>query len=206
MGKRSMYQSYPALVIGFHGCDRSIGEKLLSGNREFKPSTNEYDWLGNGMYFWENSFERAKHYANEVKNNPQRGKIQDPFVLGAVLDLGRCMNLLDYHNLSLLKPHYRIFEKIHIKQNRPMPQNRHGEDKLLRHLDCAVIEFTLQMLKNGKESVSFDSVRAVFVEGEKLYPDAGFNEKNHIQLCIRNPNCIKGFFRPRDPVNNYPRV
>ncbi|HYE54151.1 MAG TPA: hypothetical protein VD996_04880 [Chitinophagaceae bacterium] len=25
----------------------------------------------------------------------------------------------------------------------------------------------------------------------------GFHEKNHIQLCIRNPNCIKGYFLPR---------
>ena len=23
------------------------------------------------------------------------------------------------------------------------------------------------------------------------------NKKNHIQICIRNPNCIKGFFIPR---------
>ena len=41
---------------------------------------------------------------------------------------------------------------------------------------------------------AFDSARGVFVEGEALYPNAGFNEKNHIQICIRNPNCIKGFF------------
>jgi hypothetical protein len=25
-------------------------------------------------------------------------------------------------------------------------------------------------------------------EGEELYPSAGFKEKNHVQICIRNPN------------------
>src|SRR5690606_4350330 len=42
----------------------------------------------------------------------------------------------------------------------------------------------------------FDSVRGVFWEGAELYPNAGFREKDHIQLCIRNPNCIKGYFYP----------
>ncbi len=27
-------------------------------------------------------------------------------------------------------------------------------------------------------------------------PTAGFYTKNHIQLCVRNPDCIKGYFRP----------
>jgi hypothetical protein len=44
----------------------------------------------------------------------------------------------------------------------------------------------------------FDSVRGVFWEGRELYPNAGFREKDHIQICIRNPNCIKGFFYPRE--------
>ena len=37
-----------------------------------------------------------------------------------------------------------------------------------------------------------------FIEGEPVYQDAGFREKNHIQLCVRNPACIKGYFRPLD--------
>jgi hypothetical protein len=39
-------------------------------------------------------------------------------------------------------------------------------------------------------------VRAAFIEGEPLYPNAGFNDRNHIQLCVVNPRCIKGYFRP----------
>ncbi len=36
-----------------------------------------------------------------------------------------------------------------------------------------------------------------------LYPEAGLTEKNHIQICIRNPNCIKSFFLPRELDLNY---
>ena len=80
-----------------------------------------------------------------------------------------------------------------------MPKNVNvsgSKDRLLRRLDCAVIE-NLHTLNTENP---FDSVRGVFVEGDPLYEGAGFNEKNHIQICVRNPNCIKAFFIPRETV------
>ena len=44
---------------------------------------------------------------------------------------------------------------------------------------------------------------AVFTEGKDLYAGAGFKEKNHVQICVRNPNCIKGYFRVLKTVNGY---
>lgn len=37
--------------------------------------------------------------------------------------------------------------------------------------------------------------RGVVVEGKRIYPNAGFHEKSHIQVCVRNLRCIKGYFR-----------
>jgi len=51
---------------------------------------------------------------------------------------------------------------------------------------------------------AYDSVRGVFWEGKPLYPNAGFAEKNHIQICVCNPNCIKGYFLPRGINVDYP--
>jgi hypothetical protein len=45
----------------------------------------------------------------------------------------------------------------------------------------------------------------VFFEGTDLYDNAGFKSNNHIQIAVRNPNCIKGYFFPRDLNNNYPK-
>lgn len=42
----------------------------------------------------------------------------------------------------------------------------------------------------------FDTVRAAFIEGNRLYDNAGFASKNHIQICVREIRCIKGYFRP----------
>ena len=54
-----MYEKLPNLVLGFHGCDKSTYEKVLKNYENLKASDNTYDWLGNGIYFWENSYQRA---------------------------------------------------------------------------------------------------------------------------------------------------
>jgi len=72
-----------------------------------------------------------------------------------------------------------------------------GEDKLIRRLDCAVIE-TIHHLNQVTQKPQYDTIRGVFFEGKELYPGAGFKEKNHIQICVRNRNCIKGYFLPRE--------
>jgi len=42
----------------------------------------------------------------------------------------------------------------------------------------------------------FDSIRGVFTEGGPAFDGAGLFAKSHIQICIRKPNCIQGFFMP----------
>lgn len=102
--------------------------------------------------------------------------------------------------------------KTYTEMGIPMPSNKDlpgdkNNDKILRVLDCAVIEFMHNEIYNQviaaeqsntySELRVFDSVRSVFIEGGPAFDGAGILEKTHIQICIRNPNCIKGFFLPR---------
>lgn len=198
-----MHSFFPSFVLGFHGCDKAVGEKILAGEDRLKHSQNAYDWLGNGVYFWENDPARALEYANHIKNNPGRSssKIKEPFVLGAIIDLGNCLNLLQLDHLQIVKQGYDSLKSLLESIDTPLPKNRaieDGADLLLRPLDCAVIQLLhASNEKSGKPD--FDTVRGVFFEGPPLYPHAGFREKNHIQICVRSPKSIKGFFRPLDP-------
>lgn len=70
-------------------------------------------------------------------------------------------------------------------------------DLLLRYLDCAVIQDLHAERAKNKER-PFDSVRGVFFEGNPIYETSGFREQSHIQICVRNPNCIKGFLLQED--------
>jgi hypothetical protein len=38
-------------------------------------------------------------------------------------------------------------------------------------------------------------------KGGPAFVGAGLFEKSHIQICIRNPNCIQGFFMPRAEID-----
>ena len=54
-----MYSTRPGLILGFHGCDELLVQQVFSGKKELTPGNQEWDWLANGIYFWENSYERA---------------------------------------------------------------------------------------------------------------------------------------------------
>ncbi len=199
-----MYSSKPGLIVGFHGCDKDLCEKVVTGKVQLTPSENKYDWLGNGIYFWENNHDRALQFAEEISLNPRRDKpvIKTPAVLGALIDLGQCLDLMDSQYLNLLKQSYQTLEISYATLGMELPVNTNGKssnDLLLRNLDCLVIE----SLHKDRLPNSFDSVRGVFWEGADLYRTAGFKEKNHVQICIRNPNCIKGYFIPRKFNSGY---
>jgi hypothetical protein len=194
-----MYSTLPSFALGFHGCDESIGLKILAGNDRLKPSKNTYDWLGYGIYFWENNPQRALEFAEELKKKPQKGhqKISNPFVIGAIIDLGHCFNLLDSKYLNVLKTGFDALKNISDMADYPMPKN--SKDNLRRQLDCAVIEMVHSLRETANEK-PFDSVRSVNIEGKPIYPGTKIYNKNHIQICVRDPNCIKGYFRPLNKI------
>jgi hypothetical protein len=197
-----MYRAKPGLVFGFHGCDISIRTAVVLNEAELLPSQNDYDWLGHGIYFWENNRLRAIQFAQELQAHVRKNKspIIQPATLGAVIDLGYCLDLMDAECLQLLRTSYEKLKRAYDNFGAKLPENKSpafSNEKLIRELDCCVI----QNFHESRQDLClkpFDSVRSLFVEGEELYPAAGFNEKNHIQICIRNPNCIKGYFIPRD--------
>lgn len=204
-----MYSNLPNLIIGFHGCDKNTYEKVLYKHEVLRPSHNSYDWLGNGVYFWENSLARAEEwaisYCNRHNSEHPAEKPKEPAVIGAVISLGHCLNLTDYGSSEILKVGYKILKDELSRIGKPLPVNRdvrENKDLLLRELDCAVIERIHQFNRENEER-PYDSVRGVFIEGEPVYRDSGIMGKTHTQLCIINPNCIKGYFSPLTPNSEW---
>ena len=93
-----MYSARSGLILGFHGCDASLVPQLLNGTTKLKDSTNKYDWLGHGVYLSDNSPSRAMAFAEFLRDNPGKSRkpIKDPAVIGVILNLGYCLDLLDY--------------------------------------------------------------------------------------------------------------
>jgi hypothetical protein len=186
-----------AFVLGFHGCDKAIGERLLNGE-EFRPSANAYDWLGPGVYFWEANPRRGLEFAKEIAaRGRKRDGIREPFVVGAVLDLGLCLDLATASGAAIVREAYDSFAESMTERGAALPTN--SSDLLRRNLDCAVLTW-LHTIRDAAGEQPVETVKGIFVEGDPLFPGSGFREKTHIQICVRNPARIKGVFRvhPRD--------
>lgn len=207
-----MYNQRPNLILGFHGCDQSVRDELMLDPNKYKNSKEIYDWLGHGIYFWENNYDRAMEWSKDKK---KRGKIDKPAVVGAVLQLGNCCDLTDKNSIEVVKSHYLNLKKDYDLIEKPLPVNKDTKedkhkDMLLRELDCTVIEYMHSRILDAynrdiaergfSEYQVFDSTRGVFTEGGPAFDGAGIFDKSHIQICIRNSNCIKGFFIPRKEI------
>jgi hypothetical protein len=186
-------------ILGYHGCDAKLAKRIIDGSIALSASHNNYDWLGDGIYFWEHSQRRAYEFALEVARRPHPSgqKIKTPAVVGAIIDLGRCLNLLDSRFIETVKLAYEDLLKSSRVSGAPLPENSGGPDLRSRNLDCAVLR-TLHQLREETGAKPFDTVRAAFIEGQPLYENAGFATKSHIQVCVRDVARIKGYFRPLD--------
>ena len=188
-----MYSKLPNLIIAFHGCDKSTYDRVMIDEGFLQPSVEPFDWLGNGIYFWENNSVRALEWAKKHR------KVKNPAVIGAVIDPLYCLNFSDMSAVPLLKLGFELLQKDHIEANKEMPINKSRDDRdndlVMRDLDCAVIERMHKHIKD-KNMRPFDSVRGVYVEGDPIFEGGRIMDKTHVQICIRNINCIKGYFRP----------
>lgn len=188
-----LYQSHPSFVLGFHGTENNIARALINRvEGHLKHSVGSFEWLGHGIYFWENDPLRAYEWA--AAGNA-KAEIEEPDAVGAILDLRLCLDLMTRSGLEEVSTAFRFLCQSYKEAGAEMPMNTGGPDKLRRELDCQVIE-VLHKYREAAGQPPYDSVRAPFREDEALYPGAGFHRRTHTQIAIRNPDCIKGYFRP----------
>lgn len=189
----------PFEVTAFHSCDRELGMRLLNGSDELRPSNNSWDWLGPGIYFWEQNPYRALTYAEEAAQRQQKfsGKIRTPFVIGAMIELGNCLNLVEPNSINIVKEAYGELMATVRDDKIVMPTNKGAN----RQLDCAVIRYIHEMNRRDGMPV-YDTIRSPFQEGGPIYEGANFTDRLHIEICVRNPALIKGYFLPR-PVERF---
>jgi hypothetical protein len=189
----------PFQITGFHSCERELGMRLLNGSDQLRPSDNPWDWLGPGIYFWEQNPQRALAYAEEAAMTNQKfsGRIKTPFVIGAIIELGNCLNLIEPNSINIVKEAYANLLGVVRDSGEKMPVNRDAN----RRLDCAVIKYVHE--SNKKMGVTaYDTIRSPFQEGGPIYEGANFTDRLHIEICVLNPDLIKGYFLPR-PVEDF---
>ena len=110
-------------------------------------------------------------------------------VIGAVIQLGNCLDLTDVHCTELLAKSYTDVEAMYRQRNLPLPQNT-GQELNNRKLDCLVINNLADKIFEAQ------TVRGAFEEGGEAFRGAALKKETHLQIAVRDPQCILGIFRP----------
>ena len=190
--------NYQRTIFAYHGCDRQVAESVLLGRTRLEPSHNDYDWLGTGVYFWEYGPQRALEWAAGLAKRRLQ-HIREPAVIGAIIHLGICFDLLDVRFTDKLSGLYPTFEQTLQTAGQPVPRNEpaHGADRdlLRRKLDCAMVNWAIPEIEKAVGD-RFQSVRGVFQEGIPAFAGSGIMHKSHIQVVVRDAACILGYFSP----------
>ncbi|MGO8764325.1 MAG: hypothetical protein ACLQSR_04215 [Limisphaerales bacterium] len=183
-----------AHTIGYHGCDLQVALDIVTRKKGLKSGSNRYDWLGSGVYFWEDNPHMAWAWARHTAKK-QTQIIRTPAVLGAVIDFTDCLNLAQMGASKILEPAYNALVQEVARAGGIMPQNV-GEEE--RYLDHAVFE-TLHELRKTQNLPPFKTVRALFQSGVPVFPNAGIRKWDHMQICVRDMVVIEGCFLANTP-------
>ncbi len=166
----------------------AAADRLVAGE-DFEASDQDDEWFGKGIYFWEHAFKQAWWWARGHK------KYSAPAVVGAVIRLGNCFDLLDPGNSIILREFYlKMVADMEANEITP-PSNVRTH----RKLDCALFNYLYNECKRARKPL--DTARAVYVPtstAKRICKGSWISEETHIQVCVRNPECILAVWHVRE--------
>jgi hypothetical protein len=182
-----------ALVIrGYHGTSATHAAVILRDG--FIRSDNDYDCLGDGVYFFQDGLAQAGAWAT-------RSHRSEPAVVQADVRLEDCMDLKDSVGwVPLLAQAHDEVLRVSREQGLPLPRQTGSTHRL----DRVVIEVTVAILE--REGTRIRAVRGVFAEGAPAFPGSFLSEGFHVQVAVRDTDLISnvnvvpaGFLGPARP-------
>lgn len=139
-------------------------------------SANEYDWLGDGVYFFQDAPRRASDWAAE--------RHDDPCVLEAKISLASCIDLLDTRWFSRLNQSYDAYVGRCKRLGIDLPRQTAGAHRL----DRDVINYMVDAL--SAEGRTVKAVRGAFGEGRPAFPGSALYDQSHVQIAVRELDAI----------------
>jgi hypothetical protein len=181
------YSDYHRTIIDYHGTTSAAVDRLVVGD-PFRAGDRDDEWFGKGIYFWEYAPKQAWWWAKKFK------KFDQPAVIGALIQLGNCFDLLDPKNLKVLRAvHARLTAKLH-EEGLEVPTNERHH----RNLDCIVFNFFYREAEEAQTPI--DSARAVYVptaSAKRIWRGSWIYDEAHIQVCVRSPKNILAVWHVR---------
>jgi hypothetical protein len=116
------------ILIAYHGTDATVRDALVSRRTSPVPSSNPYDWLYDGMYFFEGDSARALKLATASSKRPQhkltRNPIATPAVVGAIIEIDRLFDLTTQSGIENFTLAAELMVKAYEVDGKEPPKNR----------------------------------------------------------------------------------
>jgi hypothetical protein len=162
-------------AVGFHGTSIERAERILAHG--FEISRNDYDWLGDGAYFFQEAPVRAMEWARLRFGT-------EAAVVGAEIDLDGCLDLLDIRWQEVLAAAHRSFRARAERLGLSLPVQSSGAHRL----DRVVINYAVDVL--AEDGLKVRSVRAAFEEGPPIFSGSALRARSHVQIAVRDPLAV----------------
>lgn len=164
------------MVIAHHGTSAAAASAIASSG--FRVSANQWDWLGDGAYFWQDNYPRAARWA---KDHFEGGAA----VITVDVSLDDCLDLTQEPWFAFLQRHADKILATRGELKLPALRQRglfHGKDRY-------VINFVAEVMEAA--GTPFKSVRAAFAEGDPLHPESEIFSLSHVQIAVRDISAVQ---------------
>ena len=151
----------------YHGTKIELAKEIIH-SKKFIRSTEEQEWLGDGVYFFQDDKRQAEDFCYKAR------KYENWSVIEVDISAEKLLDLIDTET-------FELFEEFAKQLKNKYKTCKDGQPRKLMN---AVIINTLYKLN------AFDLVRAVFpIPKRECAPRTNISPMQ-IQICVRNMNCI----------------
>lgn len=203
------------IVLAYHGCDITTRDGFVRGEIKPRISSNHYDWLGDGLYFFEGDWNRALKLAQFSHDHPDllltRKPIATPAVVGAVLEVDRWLDLTTQAGIADFTHAAQAVVSGSAARGSPLPTNKAAfdgdKDLLHRAFDkaaCDMVHTFRRILHDHAlqdqntadiiASAPYQAARGAFEQGGLVSDGSSICADTHIQIAVQDLACIKGWF------------
>jgi hypothetical protein len=164
------------LVKAYHAGELKEIDDFIKKGFGIRHSSKQGNWLGEGMYFWENDPERAEEWQT------RRNK-------GAILECE--IDTRSLLNLVVRSEHTIEF----YDRARQLAEDLTKTSNLRNHRDVQKFDLDNQIFRQSQQYFQVDKdlcgVRMAFFLGESITPNGNIYENQHIQICLWDVTAIE---------------
>lgn len=150
--------------IGYHGTEKEKADVIIA-SKKFIESNSGKDWLGKGVYFFEDDIQQAINFVSKAR------KVESYKIIKANIKSNKWLDLIKVENYSELQVIAEELEKRNLSILKKYKLN-----------NAVIIDFMYKIEK-------FDVVSAVFEYNNKRIKNSNIMPMQ-IQICVKNMDCI----------------